>query len=361
MKSADFNRNEGKIRVLQEVRPTRKKINWDRVIYLVALLIAFGSILFMIVKSNLYIKGEGQVLFKKLDIQLTEDIQIVNFAYHAGDSIEIGDTLFYYYSGESVREVPPVATTEEVVISNDNLAWIVRERLTTQKRIELANIQMEDNRRMINLTEKERKRLEQEVYLDVYPASKLDQYNQRLMDLEQSTVSTLEENRFHEQYLKYLDTQERIERANLIQKMKMNQLPMYNGPVLKPYISPVRGTITQVYKEDYEVASQSETVLSIHKPTNLYIKAFYDQKDIRHLSEGDVVDVKFPDGTTSLGILQRFYFATYQLPEEFQKKYEPTTRSIAADIVPVDEIELDKWKAFYKLNVTISKLIFSTS
>ena len=246
MKSADFNRNEGKIRVLQEVRPTRKRINWDRIIYLAALLAALGSILFMVVKSNLYIKGEGQVLFKKLDIQLTEDIQIVNFVYRAGDSIEIGDTLFYYYSGESVREVPPVATTEEVVISNDNLAWIVRERLTTQKRIELANIQMEDNRRMINLTEKERKRIEQEVYLDVYPASKLDQYIQRLMDLDQSTVSNLEENKFHEQYLEYLDTQERIERANLIRKRKMNQVPMYTGPVLKPYISPVRGTITQV-------------------------------------------------------------------------------------------------------------------
>lgn len=362
MKSTDFNRNESKIRVLQEVRPEKKKVNWDRIIYLVALIGAFAFILFVAVKKNLYVRGEGQVLFKKLDIQLTEDIQIINFVFKEGDSVSIGDTLFFYYSEKAINDPQPILATKEFVISSDNLDWIVRERLTTQKRIELANISINEAHRLIGITEQEKKRIEHEVYLDIYPSTKLDQYNHRLIDLENQIVSNEEEIRFQKQYLEYLDNQERIERYNERKKMELENASQRNSiPSLQAYVSPVKGTITQIYKEDYEVALESDIVLSVHKPTNLYIKAFYDQKDLKHLQEGDVVDVRFPDGSTSFGILQRFSFATYQLPEEFQKKYEPTTRSIVADILPVNELELEKWKAFYKLNVKISKPILSTS
>jgi len=360
MKSTDFNRNEGRIRVLQEVRPGKKKVNWDRIIYLIALILAFATILFMVAKKNLYIRGEGQVLFKKLDIQLTEDIQIITFSYHEGDSVDIGDTLFYYYSERSINAPKPRMSLRNVVVSSDNLDWIVRERLTTKKRIELANIQINEAMRMIAITENEKARIEQEIYLDIYPGTKLDQYIHRLSDLQNTVTSSEEEINFQQQYLSYLDAQEKVERANEKRKMDYEQGDFAAVPLLQPYISPVKGTVTQVYKEDYEVALESETVLSIHKPTNLYIKAFYDQKDLQHLKEGDVVDIRFPDGSTSLGVLQRFSFATFQLPEEFQKKYKPTTRSIVADILPIDELELEKWKAFYKLTVKISKPIYFT-
>ncbi|MCB0686285.1 MAG: hypothetical protein KDC53_07165, partial [Saprospiraceae bacterium] len=216
-------------------------------------------------------------------------------------------------------------------------------------------------RRMTEITTQEKKRIEHEVYLDIYPSTKLDQYNHQLVDLEHTITSNEEEIRFQNQYLQYLAAQEKLEIANERRKLAFENGKISAVPALEAYISPVKGTITQIYKEDYEVALESETVLSIHKPTNLYIKAFYDQKDLRYLKEGDVVDIRFPDGSTSMGVLQRFYFATYQLPDEFQKKYEPVTRSIVADILPINEVELEKWKAFYKLNVSISKPILGVT
>jgi phosphotransferase system IIA component len=358
MKSADFNRSQSKIRVLQEVRPEKKKINWDRLIYLALLVLAAISIVFMVVKKNLYVRGEGQVLFKKLDIQFTKDIQIFNLVRSEGDSVEIGDTLFLYYE-EQISDSRRLPEFKEVVMKSDNLDWIVRERLTTLKRIELAQIQINDNNRLIDITEDEKKRIEHEIYLDIYPSTKLDQYVHRLMDFESGIVSAQEEIKYLKQYLDYLNAQEKIERYNLRKRSEFNASSASSVPSLHAYMSPVKGTITQVYKENFEVAMESETIMSIHKPTNLYIKAYYDQKSIRHLKEGDIVDIEFPDGSSSFGILTRFYFATYQLPDEFQKKFEPTTRSIAADIIPIDEIELDKWKSFYKLNVKISKPLFN--
>ncbi|NND09264.1 MAG: HlyD family efflux transporter periplasmic adaptor subunit [Saprospiraceae bacterium] len=357
MKSADFKRSTSKIRVLEEVRPVKRKINWDRTIYLTALLIVLGIVLFVAGRSNFFIRGEGQVLFKKLEIQFTQDVQIIEFIKSEGDSVSVGDTLFRYYDENSVNQLVSKVTGNPIkIISSDNLDWIVRERITTEKRIELAKIQIDEQERLINMTKGEKKRVEKEVYLDVYPAAKLDKYTTRLIDYASNIESAKEEILFYKKYLNHLVLQEKLERSKIHQQ---NAIANNIQPViLHAYVSPVKGTITQIRKENYEVALESDVIMSIHKPTNLYIKAFYDQEDVKHLHQGDVVDVRFPDGTESYGILQRFYSATYQLPDEFQKKYEPTTRSIAADITPIDGMELQKWKPFYKLNVQVSKPLY---
>ena len=95
--------------------------------------------------------------------------------------------------------------------------------------------------------------------------------------------------------------------------------------------------------------------MTLHKDRPAFIKAYFEQEDIANFNTGDVFKVTFPDGSISYGILKRFYIATYVLPEEFQKKYEPTTRSVAADIYPLKEGEILKWKAFYKMGVDVSK------
>ena len=70
------------------------------------------------------------------------------------------------------------------------------------------------------------------------------------------------------------------------------------------------------------------------------------------------MDIEFADGTLSKGIIDRFYSATYILPDEFQKKFEPTTRTLAADILPIGQDDLDVWKKYYKLSVKVTKRTF---
>jgi hypothetical protein len=125
------------------------------------------------------------------------------------------------------------------------------------------------------------------------------------------------------------------------------------GASLRYYTSPIKATITRLYKSNYEVALKSESILNMHEKEDIYIKAFFAQEDLAYFKEGDEVTVIFPDGETSVGHIKRFYFATYRMPEEFQKKYESTTRAIAADIFPIENESEIKWKAFYKMNVTV--------
>jgi hypothetical protein len=127
-----------------------------------------------------------------------------------------------------------------------------------------------------------------------------------------------------------------------------------NG-LVKYYLSPIDGTVTKINFESMEVALKSEIIVSIHKPEHIYIKGFFDQSDMDDISIGDEVKVEFPDGTKSTGKIKRFYYATNAIPEEFQKKYEPVTRTLLADITPVNETELKKWRTFYRMGVKIYK------
>ena len=356
MKSADFNRTENKIRVLQEVRPVKKKVNWDRLIYFFFILAALLTSLYYVARNNLYTRAEGQVLFRKLDVRFTQDVQVMNLKASQGQEVEIGDTLFMYYDEQAINQPRPLLR-KSVFVSNENLDWIVRERLTTQRRIEVSEIQAREAEKQRRTSEMEKNRLEKEIYLDIYPASKIDPYVHRMIGFQAEKEAAEEEVKFHNKYLTWLAAQEKLEREKA--RLEALQSESYIPLVLKAYLSPVSGTITQIHKENFEVALESEVILSVHKPSNLYIQAFYEQRDVDHIKHGDVVDVEFPDGTQSKGVVERFYVATYQLPAEFQKRYEPVTRSITAEITPIDTQEAMRWQAFYKLEAKISKPLFS--
>ena len=108
-------------------------------------------------------------------------------------------------------------------------------------------------------------------------------------------------------------------------------------------------------KENYEVTLRSEVVMHLYQPKGVIVKAFFQQKDYNQIKKGDVVEVEFPDGKVTKGIISMVLYETNRLPEEFQKKFEPTTRVINADIVPFDKEDLKLWKKYNKLSVIVRK------
>jgi hypothetical protein len=111
-------------------------------------------------------------------------------------------------------------------------------------------------------------------------------------------------------------------------------------------------------KQPFEVALKTETIMALHEPKNVHIRGYFNQKDLADLHEGDIVNIEFPDGAKSKGRIERFEFSTRILPEEFQKKFEPTTRTLAVDILPLDKNDLNLWRKYFKLSVKISKRTF---
>ena len=374
MKSVNFQRNKSLIRVVNEQNSKKKKHrNWDRILYigLLGFFIVFMAYYFF--AKYVYVHAYGHVIIENTHIRLTDDARIIEFYAHEGDSIQKNDTLFSYaldrdddINGQSTQSlnIGSIAAT-----GKDD--WWVKELFALKKKITLNNIDVSENGSLIANYKSEIKRLSNEVILDVLPKSRLEFVQNEIFRLNTENQKLQRENSELYGLIKTLGpttNKSRYSASNIRLKggarstsSDLEKLAFSEELLSEPkyFKSPISGVSTRIFIHNYETVLKSEEIMSIHQARPAFIKAYFEQEDLRYFHEGDIFNIDFPDGTSSKGILKRFYIATYTLPEEFQKKYEPTTRSIAADIYPLDSAEINKWRAFYKMSVDISKLKFN--
>lgn len=348
MKSVQFKRKNSMLRVMPEDKIVRK-INWDKTIYLFLLFI--GGLLFLrfVFYRTLYVEAEGQVLFQNVNIRLTDDARILRFHKKEGDVVKIGDSLFTYFKDLNNQGDPGYSASVE--IKRESADWIQKERFNINKSIMLNNLEIIEQKELLESYKKGLNTYRNEVMLDVVPKIKLESIENEMIKLRSNIQKLSSTNAELKRYLGTLTPNYFNSKYRSIPPGSKNQ-----DTLVKVFYSPIEGTVTRTYLQPYETALKTDNILSIHKGENIYIKAFFEQEDLKSIHDSDQVTITFPDGSKSVGVIKRFYYATYQLPEEFQKKYEPVTRSLAADVVPADTSELRKWKAYYKLSVGIKKL-----
>lgn len=376
MKSINFKRKESPIRSLENnrVRPRRKPINWDRLVYFVILFLFVFFVGKYLVNKLLYVEGNGQVLFDSVDIRNTRDCRIIEFFVEEGEEVKKGDSLFSFapadefggYGGFGGFGNARIERIQEKKTTGD-ISWAEREIFAVQQELKLNAIQSESKKKLLTAYQAELARLKNAIALDAMPSYRLDDQEDAITKLELDIQNLQSEQAILKNELVLLRGMTRD--LGSTSKSSTTRTPggiaIAGGSGGKSdrfadnmFYSPLNGTVTNMMKKEFEVALKSESILSLHKPKNVYIKAFFPQEDLKWLKEGQLVNLEFPDGSTSNGVIRRFYFATYRLPEEFQKKYEPTTRSLSADIYPVNPTDLQKWKAFWKMGVKITKYKF---
>ncbi len=342
MKQFKFKNKATVIRGIKEERP-KKKTNWDRIIYLLIFIVAIVSLFIYIIQANIYVFSLGEVITNRFDVQFPEDVQIIEYYYEEGDSIQRGDTLFfmnmnfdeggYFGFGNAIIEKP-----------NE---WLLKERLMTMKNIQLKKIELEDRRIRIQETSRTIERLKLEVYLDVYTPEELNKYRQTLQDYQTDVASLETEIRYLNEYLNRLRDYKRdydvyMGASNDIQTTSF-------------YISPVNGLITKIFKPPHEITYSQQSAMYISNFDDMYIKAFIDQKDLEYFSTGEIVNLSFMDGTTSKGRIKEFYLNTESVPEEFRDVRGREQRSVIAEIYPINEAGKLTWLPYYRFSVRISK------
>jgi multidrug resistance efflux pump len=369
MKSVNFKRKESVIRSIEmtEHNLARRPFNWDRIVYLIILFIFLFIVGKYLINKWLYIEGNGQVLFDSVDIRNTNDSRIIKFFVEEGDEVRKGERLFSFSPADEMGGYGDPSSEKYQKLqekkSTGDLSWAEKEIFTVEQKLKFNAVQLTSKKNLLKSYQSELERIKNAVALDAMPSYRLDdQYN--LITKIQLEIQNLQQ----EQGI--LNNEIELLRGMVrdlggTTKNASERERFYNGNgrgngngsknPKNIFYSPLDGTVTNMLKKEFEVALKSESILSLHKPKNVYIKAFFPQEDLKWLDEGQLVQLTFPDGTTSKGMIKRFYFATYRLPEEFQKKYEPTTRSLSADIYPVNNKDLYKWKAYWKMGVEISK------
>lgn len=377
MKSINFQRNKSLIRITNE-KKIRKRRNWDRIVYLILLFAFILFMLYYLMNKFVMVHAFGHVIIESTKIRLTDDARLDQMYVHEGDSICKDDTLFSYSldldqdidgAGASSLSIGGMTATG----SKDY--WWLKELYNIKKNIAVNNVAINENNQLIKNYEGELKRITNEVILDVLPKQRLDYVQTEIMKLKAQNLKLKGENGELNELMKTLKPFDNAPTKTVngikinsaaggssIAEHFQNQEVKFSDELLseKRYFrAPMDGIITRIYIHSFETALKSEDIMTMHKDHPAFIKAFFDQEDVGHFKVGDVFKITFPDGSTSLGYLKRFYIATYTLPEEFQKKYEPTTRSIAGDIYPVNYEEMSKWRTFYKMSVDISKFKYN--
>jgi hypothetical protein len=360
MKNISFKRKESLIRGLEQKKEVRNKgpRNWDRIVYLLILALFSFFLISYLINKFLYVEADGQVLFDKVDIRNTDDCRIIDLYVGLGEQVNIGDSLFSFLPDQPPGGFNEFGTYEFAMgqRKNADVSWAEKEIFKKQEDIKLNNYVIGEKTKMLNILNSEMERIRNEVSLDVLPRTALDNHMAKMNQLKYDIEALKGENRLI--YASFSQLKGMIRKLGTTGEIDADGNTLGGGNATNPnkiFYSPLKGTITQILKNNFEVALKEEVILSIHRPKNIFIKAYFEQSDLEYLSVNDIVNIEFPDGTEGKGIIKRFYFSTYQLPEEFQKKYEPTTRALSADIFPLDSNDLHKWKTFWKLGIVITK------
>ncbi len=337
----------------------KKKINYDRLIYFGALALGLLGSGFYVYKKVFFIKANGQVLLDNTMIRLTEDSRILKFYKNEGDSVYAGDSLFMYFIEQNPLALKQESDTSfsasSEVRPNDKYSWIQREKLHIETKIAVNNSEISEKAKILWKNKTELLRVKNLVTLDALPYSRLENVQNEVDNLSADIAKMQTENWQLKMVLEKLNGP--LDETSIQSLLQSGQQSGLLG-VARVFTAPCDGLVNRQFKNEYETALRTDDIMSIQRRNNIYIKAYFEQKDLASFAEGDVVNVNFPDGTTSKGILKRFYLGTYPMPEEFQKKYEPMRRTIAADIFPLDERQNASWILFNKLNAEITKFKF---
>lgn len=344
MKAFKLREQQSFIKILKEPPLEKKKVNWSQRVFILIFVIAAGLVIRKIYNANVIIFADGQIELPKQTISFANDIQLINPWIQEGQNVCQGDTLFAFKVIPNDRQTELISMTESRPVD-----WILKEKITLKNKIETNKLKIDFLKQQISITNQNLK-IKEELLLNGLHREHNGYLNlkQKKKELESEIKLLTETNKLYRRSYRSLKKSE-LAYANL--QTEENEL--YKRTHY--FISPKDGIVSDIFYEANEICYKKEEMLTIHGLDQVSVSTYFDPDELNHLHKGDLVEVSFPDGSTSAGMIDKFFVSTYALPSEFQKKYEPTERNIVAAVVPLDEWGQKQWKNFYKMDVVVRK------
>ncbi|PKP20849.1 MAG: hypothetical protein CVU06_10360, partial [Bacteroidetes bacterium HGW-Bacteroidetes-22] len=225
----------------------------------------------------------------------------------------------------------------------------------TKKTISLKYIDIRDIDNNIAQTNAAIERLKMEVHLDLVSPAILSEKRMVVENLRVERQRKVSELGYLQQYLRQLDSFE-----DDYKKYQLSTVGFGDGnaPIKSYYVSPVSGIITKIPKPENEISFRQDIIMYISNLDEIFIRVFIEQNDLEYFEPGDVVNLRFLDGTRSKGRIKEFYVNTESVPEPFRKIRGKDQRNVVAVVNPVNDDEKRIWRSYYQFTVQVSKLRF---
>ena len=352
-----FKYQESVLKTVEEP-PIKKKFNWDRFSFILLLIIGLVYFGYSYYKRIAFTSINGLVQLEKMAVNFTDDIRLLEFCTKEADAIERGDTLFVYTyeDKDQMRNSLANISLKAQISGAGNDRNFLRDIMNVRRQIAVARSEIQGYKAGLEIRKMEMEEQKKQILMGVDVAHKLPPLKSNIAALASDIRTTKRELYVYRKHLKaLLAAQKKMEKLKIesLQESANHDRQLYDQ--MHYYVSPTDGMIGQINNSPNEVCYKSENVMVIHQVTNLKIKAYFETSTVGKAHIGEQVDIEFPDGSLGKGIIDNFYISTYAMPPEFQKKYEPTERSVLADIVPINEEEAKRWISYYKMTVKILK------
>ena len=343
MKAFKLREEKTFVKILKEPPLQKKKVNWNQRIYLALFVVVVWFVGRKVFNGYMIIFADGQIELPKQTVNFSNDIQVLDLFIEEGQEICAGDQLFSY---KLLVDDP-----DNMIAINQNnpVDWIIRERLSTEQKLSLNQILVQNKRQHIQILNQSIRQKEALIVGGIHKEYNTYQSLKTQKAKINTEITALQkENKVLKQYISKL-----YQNENTYQSLELNKASFYEE--VKIFAAPIDGIISDVFYAQNEICYKKEELLTIHQMKEPSIHTYFDPNEIPYLKVGDEVDIAFPDGSKSRGVIDNFFVSTYALPSEFQKKYEPTERNVVASIVPKDAHESRNWKNFYKMDVQVKK------
>lgn len=345
MKPFKFKTKATVLKGVKEEAPKRKT-NWDRIIYLIIFVIIFVSILYYAISRSFYVKISGHVHTEQFTVSFPEDVSVYNYFVNEQDTIDKGDTLFYYRLNLLEDQVISSSIKSSVPNKAD---WYIKERLQTQKEISLNFITIADIKNQVNRIRQEYEKTKKEVYLDIYPQTVLKKYSEEIDRLEVQLDKKEQEIAYLKEYLTLLDYYQEQANKPIIENNE-GEVILWNY-----YRSPVDGIISKIYSDPEEVIYKKDVIMYIHDFEKVHILGFIEQGDIDQFKVGEELRINFPSGIVSTGVINKFYINTEEIPSDFIEPKGRYKRHVVVLILPKNEEVANEWIKHNLYEVQIKK------
>lgn len=343
MRSQGFKQGNAQIRGMRE-KETKKKINWDRIVYLTIVNLVLGALAFAFLRNYLFVSGEGQVIADRFFVRFPSDVRIQEMRTQKGDSVVQYDELFVYtpsFQTKSPVELETIRSEFQDRIFENALK--VDEKLSQLKAIKM---QMKHYRERISV-------IEQEIKLNLATPRLLYENEDRVVNLKADSINVLAEIVLLRNRNKYLESLSADE--GLVLDIRDAEL---RGQVLT-YQSPVTGVVEQVYKGNSELAVRTESIISIRRNSkDILVRALFSRDDLDYVYSGKVVTLRFDNGDLSKGMITNVYSSEYEQIGTVNRAGVLISDQIVVEIRPIEEQELALWETNSNISLKVETSIF---
>jgi multidrug resistance efflux pump len=119
-------------------------------------------------------------------------------------------------------------------------------------------------------------------------------------------------------------------------------------------LSPYAAQVQVVWHRAKEFVNRGEPIVTLLRDhSSVRIVAYVKGDSLKHISPGKIIDITFPDGTKSSGVVKAIHSSAYSISEANWSSYDSPATELGVHLYPLSKDEEKIWKRYDRMEVQV--------